>query len=131
MGGYVFDRDLVELMGGRFKEARARDGNGEWYRWPDREEVLIATRSPFTLVELLPSKPGAGGDWRNFKLTTSRRDTRKVEWWLGWNGERLADSHDSQWLVEHKPEVARWVVKVLKPLPSDTDRTGSRTETPT
>ncbi len=50
--------------------------------------------------------------FRQFKLV-SKQPMHKANWWLGWNGERLARSHDVRFLHEHNPEVYDWVVSTL------------------
>ena len=37
----------------------------------------------------------------------------KANWWLGWNGERLARNHDARLLYENNPEIFEWVVSTL------------------
>jgi hypothetical protein len=43
----------------------------------------------------------------------SPQGRQKNNWWLGWNGERLANGHDSKMLAEHHPEIWQWVVDNL------------------
>jgi hypothetical protein len=115
MGGYVFDHDLVELMGGRFKQARAVDDKGQWFRHPDRPLTFIAEwRGGYKLYERHSSN-----EWRTLKLIRlgAPRDQRKRNWWLGWNGERLADNADARLLAEHHPRLARWVITTLQTIP--------------
>lgn len=71
-------------------------------------------------------------DWRNVRLIRidsrgipvprQKSATGKVRLWLGWNGERLAVSWDSQWLTEVATDLAQEVVAWLKEnVPKRTD----------
>lgn len=71
-------------------------------------------------------------EWRNARLIRidnqgvpirrHKSTTGKVRLWLGWNGERLAKSHDSEWLTETAtdlaPEVLAWLKQNVR---KDTD----------
>ena len=76
--------------------------------------TTIAKRDGFTLYER-PDR--ASPPWRSFKLVG--RTGRKRNWWLGWNGERLARNSDTVLLAEHRPEVHAWVLEVLAGLGSE------------
>jgi hypothetical protein len=73
--------------------------------------MVIAQHDGFTLIEL---KRQDG--WRSMKLThrggfvgSGRR--RKRNWWLGWNGERLARNYDAGKLYQYHPDIYAWVVR--------------------
>ena len=55
----------------------------------------------------------ATDEWRNFKLIREGYRLRKQNWWLGWNGERLARSADAGKLKEHEPGVYAWLAARL------------------
>ena len=70
---------------------------------------LVAARDAFGLFDR--GKPN--GCWQHFKLVYARSDLPKRNWWLAWNGERLAHNRDAGLLAEHQPDVYDWVVAVL------------------
>ena len=71
-------------------------------------EAIVATRGEFTLIERAPS-----GRWRNLKL--KRKGSHlKGNWWLAWNGERLARNRDAFLLEHYLPEVCASVTDALK-----------------
>jgi hypothetical protein len=76
-----------------------------------RKLMLKISETPdgFVLFER-PSK--ANEVWRSLKLTCSER-RKKRNWWLGWNGERLARNRDAGLLAEHDPEVYAWVIQEM------------------
>lgn len=53
------------------------------------------------------------GEWRNFKLVRMPGKWPKHNWWLGWNGKRLAGSRDAVLLAEHHPQAYAWVRQTL------------------
>ncbi len=56
------------------------------------------------------------GVWRSFYLRIKHPSTNvriKRAWWFGWNGERVSKTRDMKLLIEHKPEVYKWVRGVL------------------
>ena len=56
-----------------------------------------------------------GRGWVNLKLTaTGSTPTRKRNWYMGWNGERLSRSSDTAALATHLPDVFSWVMQVLR-----------------
>jgi hypothetical protein len=56
-------------------------------------------------------------EWLNLKLELrkpGRKGRReKRNWWLGWNGKRLARSSDAALLEKHEPEIYQWVIETL------------------
>jgi hypothetical protein len=73
--------------------------------------TVIASALGFTLYA---THRGDFGEWRNLKLERRPAHGGKNNWWLGWNGERLARRKDSGLLAEHHPPVFAWVVDRLK-----------------
>ena len=69
----------------------------------------IATKGDFSLFE---RSDQLATEWRNLKLVRSG-DAPKHNWWLAWNGKRLARSNDAAKLAEHHPEVEAWVIEAL------------------
>jgi hypothetical protein len=49
--------------------------------------------------------------WRSLKLTCRRG--RKRNWWLGWNGTRMARNADAAKLNERHPDVYGWVIDTM------------------
>jgi hypothetical protein len=54
--------------------------------------------------------------WCNLKLVRIRSQNHypKCNWWLAWNGERLARSRDCYLLLTHWPRDYEWVIEVLR-----------------
>jgi hypothetical protein len=50
--------------------------------------------------------------WLSLKLIASGR-RRKRNWWLGWNGDRLARNSDAGRLQDQEPEIYDWVIAAL------------------
>lgn len=71
---------------------------------------LIGTIENFELFE---REGKASPPWRSFKLIRTS-DGPKKNWWLGWNGERLAVSNDQRKLAEHHRDIEAWVIETLK-----------------
>lgn len=73
---------------------------------------VLGTKESFTLFEQ-PEKSCNG--WTSLKLVLAkkRRGKAKRNWWLGWNGVRMAESADAKLLAEHHPEICGWIVDVL------------------
>jgi hypothetical protein len=69
----------------------------------------IATNGDFVLFER-PNKSAL--PWRNLKLIRTSNGPKR-NWWLGWNGERLANGKDRKILAEHNPEIERWIISTL------------------
>jgi hypothetical protein len=64
--------------------------------------------------------------WLSLKLIRCGCKARERNWWLGWNGARLARNTDTKKLVEQHPEIQHWVIgrlrcehRDLKPLKED------------
>ena len=68
---------------------------------------LIGTREKFSLFER-----GVKDGWTSLKLVNPSTP-RKKNWWLGWNGERLAKNADAGKLFTHHPETYAWVIAEL------------------
>jgi hypothetical protein len=63
---------------------------------------IVAETDHYQLLDLDNDDSRLG--FRQFKLASKHR-MHKANWWLGWNGERLARNHDVRLLYEHNPEV--------------------------
>ena len=74
----------------------------------------VASRDGFTLYEL----PDGANGWKNLKLVKHEPGRRKWgtkrNWWLGWNGERLARKRDAEILAKYNPELEAWVIETLQ-----------------
>ena len=54
-------------------------------------------------------------EWRDFKLVrTGKGEFPKRNWWLAWNGERLANNRDAALLKEHYPEIYDAVIEAVQ-----------------
>jgi hypothetical protein len=62
----------------------------------------------FTLYE----RPGGSNGWINLKLI-AECDLPKHNWWLAWNGSRLAQNRDAKLLRNHQPEIFDWLIGIL------------------
>ena len=54
--------------------------------------------------------------WSGIKLQfrpVRRRDRPKHNWWLNWNGERLARNRDASLLEQYNPEIYAWILGSL------------------
>lgn len=71
---------------------------------------LIGATGSFVLFE---REDKAMPPWRNFKLIRTNNGPKK-NWWLGWNGERLAVNNDQRKLAEHHPDIEDWLIEILK-----------------
>jgi hypothetical protein len=81
------------------------------------EEVMmkiLCEHSGWTLFDL--GKPANG--WISLKLIAEGRRP-KNNWWLSWNGERLAKGRDCKLLIEHHPEIHAWVIGALQVAPHE------------
>ncbi len=52
----------------------------------------------------LYARPEQNG-WRNMKLVSTGPSAHKANYWLGWNGERLAATKDQKNMDANKPEL--------------------------
>lgn len=79
------------------------------------EEHLTGTEIAAIMGEWsLRTTSGARGNWRQFKLVaTTTRSMPKRCYWLGWNGKRMAKSHDAGLLAQYQPTIYAWVVEKL------------------
>jgi hypothetical protein len=75
------------------------------------EMTALASVGSWTLYERKRRQPGH--EWLSLKLVHTG-PARKRNWWLGWNGERLARCHDADHLAEHHAEIMQWVVESLQ-----------------
>lgn len=73
---------------------------------------LIGKTDDFELFEREPTNEAG---WSGLKLVRAGNH-RKRNWWLSWNGERLADGKDRKTLAEHNPEIERWIIETLSAL---------------
>jgi hypothetical protein len=84
-------------------------------------ETIEEPSRRFTLF-LRPDSSRNG--WLSLKLSANRRDHgRKRNWWLGWNGQRLARNHDAALLFAHHLEIYLWLLEVLDTLPPPVSKT--------
>jgi hypothetical protein len=74
----------------------------------DRERAFIAERAGFQLVHR-----SMNGEWHNLKLVLLDGRYRKRNWWLAWNGDRLARSSDATKLHQYRRDIYDWVTEVL------------------
>ena len=74
------------------------------------EMKVVGRFQDFTLFDR-PEKANAG--WKSLKLVRDGTGHPKRNWWLGWNGERLAAGRDQKLLAEHLPAIEEWVVQAL------------------
>jgi hypothetical protein len=55
--------------------------------------------------------------WLNIKVECKKPGKQgyreKRNWWLAWNGERLARNHDAGLLAKNEPDVYQWVIDTL------------------
>lgn len=76
--------------------------------------VQVAEIGEWTLFEF----PGRGSPpWTSLKLDSriARRAPGLLRsYWLGWNGERLADSSEARRLADERPDLHRLVVDELR-----------------
>jgi hypothetical protein len=85
-------------------------GGGKLVRWTN----VIARTGVF----VLETYPPRSEYWQNLRLVRltrgiqKKRGVRRV-WYLGWNGERLQGSSDSQNLRIKLPDIYSWVVKTM------------------
>jgi hypothetical protein len=73
-------------------------------------EELIHTH-PAKQFKLYRRPHRSNDSWISLKLI--RPLGKKRNWWLGWNGERLAKNHDAMLLFKHEPEIYQWVINTL------------------
>jgi hypothetical protein len=75
--------------------------------------VPVAALGDLTLFELPLI---ATGEWRNFKLVRlrSQPSRAKCNWWIAWNGRRLARNHDAGELRRHLPDVYEWAIATIR-----------------
>lgn len=75
--------------------------------------TLVAEYGDFRLFHR-PEK--SSDEWANLKLILGcpKYAAKKRNWWLAWNGERLARNRDAATLLEHRPEIHEWVIETLK-----------------
>lgn len=52
--------------------------------------------------------------WRSLKLTSTTRHRGSANYWLGWNGQRLARNKEAQRRQEQRPELYAGVVMLLQ-----------------
>jgi hypothetical protein len=73
---------------------------------------LIGKVGDFELFER--TKDGFS-EWRDFKLVRSGTGKfPKRNWWLAWNGDRLARGRDAVLLEEHYPEIHAAVIEAIR-----------------
>lgn len=77
--------------------------------------VAVAASAEFVLFD----RPSAARNgWRSLKLVRvnarPHEKRQKLNWWLGWNGERLSRSSDAESLKEEHPALYDWVIGALQ-----------------
>ena len=55
----------------------------------------------------------AGAEWQQVKLAANGTAEHKANYWLAWNGERMAKSTDYGLLEKNRPELAARVIRCL------------------
>ena len=55
----------------------------------------------------------AGGEWQQVKLAANGTVEHKANYWLAWNGERLARSIGLKLLEQNRPDLAARVLRTL------------------
>jgi hypothetical protein len=75
---------------------------------------IIAERDNWRLLDRDKTSNG----WISIKLEAcggrySKRGKRN--WWMGWNGERLARNTDTKLLAEDYPDIHEWAIEQLRP----------------
>lgn len=73
--------------------------------------VAVKQIGAFGKFVLFDTEKGREG-WTNFKLVGPKG--KKRNWWLGWNGERLARNADAAKLAKWQPDVLEQVVRFLR-----------------
>jgi hypothetical protein len=64
----------------------------------------------------LYARPVQNG-WRNMKLVSTEPCAHKANYWLGWNGERLASTKDQKTMDAGKPELREKLMEFLERTP--------------
>jgi hypothetical protein len=98
------DLGVSKTQSSRWQKLAARKENAEL--------IPLAARNGFTLYE----RKGRSSDrWLSLKLVRDpRKAGKKNNWFLGWNGTRLARNTDTKKLVECLPGIERWVIDSLR-----------------
>jgi len=105
------DRTLTQEAPGKAGRGRARTSPTSVLAerdWTNPQGVGIH----FVLLERLnDSSP----PWQSLKLVASAAARlKKYNWYLGWNGSRLARNHGGEVLAQHYPEIYNWVLAKLR-----------------
>jgi hypothetical protein len=91
--------------------------------WRNREVVMseVENRPLMTIAKhpsgfVLYERGQMSGEWRSLKLVLcdDQQIKKRRNWWLGWNGERLARNEDARNLSKRNPAIYAWVVETLK-----------------
>jgi hypothetical protein len=56
---------------------------------------------------------GWSNGWKSIKLVSNKRTPNKANYWLGWDGNRFANSGDYRKMVEHKDWAESMLVEIL------------------
>jgi len=77
---------------------------------PPNVGYVLAENSEWVLYEVVSK----GDDWLNLKLV-SKQPRQKANFWLAWSSKekRFARTATARLLVEHYPEVEKWVQDAL------------------
>lgn len=55
------------------------------------------------------ARPEPTTPWVNVRVVAKGSAPHKANYWLGWNGERWAESHDSDALRAHRADLLAWL----------------------
>lgn len=75
---------------------------------PEFGEVILENND----WEVFSTFEGVGG-WTNIKLVSKRPRQFKANFYLGWNGDRLAVSKESKVLMEYSRDIYDWLIEGL------------------
>jgi len=62
---------------------------------------------------IICSKPSNHPKWTTIKLACAGQASRKANYWMGWDGERVSESRDMRMMREYRPELARQLEAAL------------------
>jgi hypothetical protein len=79
----------------------------QWFKGKS-SQVEIASHGDYSLFERVNR---SADEWANLLLT---KNSSKLQWELGWNGERLSNGNNTKALVAHDPAIHRWVMDAIK-----------------
>jgi hypothetical protein len=80
----------------------------QWFQGKISQIEIDSHSDGYLLVERVSR---SSNEWSNLLLT---KNCSKLQWELGWNGNRLSNGRGSTELLAHDPFIHRWVLDVLK-----------------